>query len=244
MTVEDLEVANFELKKASCTDIKDDIQLRRTIKAMKSVMLILRNYGLDCPPVCCMRGMEATIFSMKELDDIWVAGPACDKIILPQTEAEILDFMKNDIHRLFNLLVLYDHYSREVLVKKAEYERQLRRSNKVVLPLSSEEKEPRDLEWDLLVLNSPAKQVGRRKSIVELLKDDEEEEFEPNSPFNRKSIALKDIDIESSIVSKLQYKSGRPKAFAERLRDAVDGEEDEVAVSGHRRPCINHQHCK
>lgn len=45
------------------------------------------------------------MFSMKKLDDIWVAGPACDKIILPQTEAEILDFMKNDMHRLFSLLV-------------------------------------------------------------------------------------------------------------------------------------------
>lgn len=45
------------------------------------------------------------MFSMKELDDIWVAGPACDKILLPQTEAEVLDFMKNDMHRLFSLLV-------------------------------------------------------------------------------------------------------------------------------------------
>lgn len=45
------------------------------------------------------------MFSMKELDDIWVAGPACEKILLPQTEAEVLDFMKNDMHRLFSLLV-------------------------------------------------------------------------------------------------------------------------------------------
>lgn len=56
LTVEDLEVANFELKKALCTDVKDDIQLRRTIKAMKSISMILRDYGLQCPPVCCMRG--------------------------------------------------------------------------------------------------------------------------------------------------------------------------------------------
>ncbi|KAG0334810.1 hypothetical protein BG004_000251, partial [Podila humilis] len=34
LTVEDLEVANFELKKGSCTGIKDEIQLRRTIRAM------------------------------------------------------------------------------------------------------------------------------------------------------------------------------------------------------------------
>ncbi|KAF9425137.1 hypothetical protein BGZ94_007806 [Podila epigama] len=138
MTVDNLEIANFELKKGMCTDIKDDIQLRRTIKAMKSIMLMLNKFSLDCPPVCCMRGVEATIFSVKKLDDIWVAGPACDKIILPQTEAEILDFMKNDMHRLFNLLVLYDRYSREVLVKKAEYERRLRRNNKVALTQLSE----------------------------------------------------------------------------------------------------------
>jgi hypothetical protein len=54
--VEDLEVANFELKKALCTDVKDEIQLRRTIKAMKSISMMLRDYGLQCPPVCCMRG--------------------------------------------------------------------------------------------------------------------------------------------------------------------------------------------
>ncbi|KAF9999157.1 hypothetical protein BGZ65_005444 [Modicella reniformis] len=175
MTVEDLEVANFELKKALCTDVKDGIQLRRTIKAMKSIMLILRKYELDCPPACCMRGMEATIFSLRKLDDIWVAGPACDKIILPQTEAEILDFVKNDMHRLFSLLVLYDQYSREVIVKKAEYERQLRRNNKVVLPLPSKEKESKDLEWDLLVLNSPA-QIDRGTT--------DEEDFPPNSPWD------------------------------------------------------------
>ncbi|KAF9111905.1 hypothetical protein BGX30_007420, partial [Mortierella sp. GBA39] len=140
LTVEDLEVANFELKKGLCTGVKDEIQLRRTIKVMKSIR------------------MEVAVFSMKELDDIWVAGPACDKILLPQTEAEVLDFMKNDL---------------DVLVKKAEYERQLRRGKKAVLPLSSEEKESRDLEWDLLVLNTPAKQAGRRKSIVDQLGDDE-----------------------------------------------------------------------
>ncbi|KAI7832175.1 hypothetical protein BC939DRAFT_97186 [Gamsiella multidivaricata] len=162
-----------------------------------------------------MRGMEATTFSMKKLDDIWVAGPACDKIILPQTEAEILDFMKKDMHRLFNLLALYDQYSREVLVKKAEYERRLRRGNKMALPLPSEEKESRDLEWDPLVLNSPTKQTGRRKSIMDRLKDDDEEDFPPNSPSNRKSIALKSIDVEGSIASKLRSKPGRPKAFAD-----------------------------
>lgn len=57
LTVEDLEVANFELKKGLCTDVKDEIQLRRTIKAMKSISMILRDYGLQCPPVCCMRGL-------------------------------------------------------------------------------------------------------------------------------------------------------------------------------------------
>ncbi|KAG0221220.1 hypothetical protein BGW41_007073 [Actinomortierella wolfii] len=191
MTVDNLEVANFELKKGMCTDIKDDIQLRRTIKAMKSIMLMLSKFSLDCPPVCCMRGVEATIFSVKKLDDIWVAGPACDKIILPQTEAEILDFMKNDMHRLFNLLVLYDRYSREVLVKKAEYERRLRRSNKVALTLLSEEEEGSgDLEWDLLVLNSPSKQAGRRKSILDQLKECDDEDLTPKSPSIRKSTAL------------------------------------------------------
>jgi hypothetical protein len=41
-----------------------------------------------------------------------------------------------------------------------------------VLPLSIEEKQLRDLEWNL-VLNTPAKQAGRRKSIVDQLGDDD-----------------------------------------------------------------------
>lgn len=230
LTVEDLEVANFELKKGLCTDVKDEIQLRRTIKAMKSISMILRDYGLQCPPVCCMRGMEATVFSMKELDDIWVAGPACDKILLPQTEAEVLDFMKNDMHRLFSLLFLYDRYSRDVFVKKAEYERQLRRGKKAVLPLSSEEMESRDLEWDLLVLNTPAKQAGRRKSIVDQLGDDEEE-FTLSSPSDPYSGALKRKDDEVNTASKSRSKPRKPKAFTDRVRDATDDEEDELADS-------------
>ncbi|GJJ71737.1 hypothetical protein EMPS_04094 [Entomortierella parvispora] len=225
MTVEHLELANFELKKALCTDVKEDIQLRRTIKAMKSISLLLRNYGLMCPPVCVMRGMEATIFSLKMLDDIWVAGPACDKILLPQMESEILDFMKNDMHRLFSLLMLYDRYSKEVLVKKAEYERRIRRGNRAILPPSNVEMES-DLEWDLLVLNSPAKQTGRRKSIMDQLKDDDEEGFALNSPSSRKSIELERTDIERSIASKLRSLPGKPKSFAERLKAAADAEED------------------
>ncbi|KAG0378345.1 hypothetical protein BGX24_004077 [Mortierella sp. AD032] len=208
MTVEDLEVANFELKKALCTEIQDDIQLRRTIKATKSIR------------------MEATAFSLKKLDDIWVAGPACDKVILPQTEAEILDFMKNDMHRLFSLLFLYDQYSREVLVKKAEYERQFRRSNKVVAPLPSEESEFRDLEWDLLVLNSPAKQAGRRKSIVEHLRDIDEDNSAPNSPYIRKSTSLDGVDTKGSIASRLRSVRSIQKTFEERLEDAAVDEED------------------
>ncbi|KAG0301597.1 hypothetical protein BGZ98_008202 [Dissophora globulifera] len=156
---------------------------------------------------------------------------ACDKIILPQTEAEILDFMKNDMHRLFNLLVLYDLYSKEAFVKKAEYERQLRRSNKVVSPVSPEEKECKDLEWDLLVLNSPAKQVGGRKSIMHQLKDDGEEDFAPNSPSNRKFAALKSIGVEGSTTPRLLSRQGRLKTFVERLKNAADDEEDEFAES-------------
>ncbi|KAF9912247.1 hypothetical protein EC991_000138 [Linnemannia zychae] len=223
MTVEDLEVANFELKKGMCTDIKDDIQLRRTIKAMKSIGAVLSDYGLDCPPVCCMRGMEATVFSMNKLDDIWVAGPACDKIILPQTEAEILDFMKIDMHRLFNLLFLYDRYSKDVLTKKAEYERQLRRGKKVCLPLPSEDKESLDVECDHLVLNSPAKQACRRKSIVEQLEDNEV--FGPKSPSTRNAVAFNshgglDVDVLRS-----RSKRGESKTFIERLKEAADENE-------------------
>ncbi|KAI1302677.1 hypothetical protein EDD11_005590 [Mortierella claussenii] len=179
LTVEDLEVANFELKEALCTDVKDDIQLRRTIKAMKSIR------------------MEATVFSMKELDDIWF---------------------------------LFDRYSRDVLVKKAEYEQQLRRGKTAVLPLSSQEKESKDLEWDLLVLNTPAKKAGRGKSILDQLEDDDEESA-PSSPSDRYSIALEKKDDEVNTASKSRSNLRKPKAFRDRLRDAMDDEADELADS-------------
>ncbi|KAF9381914.1 hypothetical protein CPB97_007495 [Podila verticillata] len=144
---------------------------------------------------------------------------------------ELTDFMKIDMHRLFNLLMLYDQYSKEVLVKKAEYERRLRRSNKVILQPPSEEKECRDLEWDLPMLNSPAKQAGRRKSIVEQLKDDDDEDFVSNSPSNRKSIGLKSTHAEGSIALKFRSKPGKPKTLAERLKSMADDEEDDFAES-------------
>ncbi|KAF9967093.1 hypothetical protein BGZ73_000691 [Actinomortierella ambigua] len=183
--LEDLEVANFELKKGLCTDVKDDIQLRRTIKAMKSI----------------------------ELEDIWVAGPACDKILLPQTEAEVLDFLKNDMHRLFSLLFLYDRYSKDVLIKKSEYERQISRGSKAGSPPSPEQ-ESKNKEWDLLVLNTPAKQAGRRKSIVDQLEDDYEE-FPPSSPSDRYSTVFNE-----------QPTPTVTNSFIERLTASVDDDED------------------
>lgn len=117
-----------------------------------------------------------------------------------------------------------------MFVKKAEYERQLRRGKKAVLPLSSEEMESRDLEWDLLVLNTPAKQAGRRKSIVDQLGDDEEE-FTLSSPSDPYSGALKRKDDEVNTASKSRSKPRKPKAFTDRVRDATDDEEDELADS-------------
>ncbi|KAG0025747.1 hypothetical protein BGZ82_009851 [Podila clonocystis] len=121
-------------------------------------------------------------------------------------------------------IVLYDQYSKEVLVKKAEYECQLRRSNNVVLSPPSEVEESRDLEWDLLVLNSPAKQAGRRKSIVEQLKDDGKEEFAPKFTIKSEFDELKSTNVEDGTASKLRSKPCRAKTFAERLKDTSDEE--------------------
>ncbi|KAG0041845.1 hypothetical protein BGZ83_001236, partial [Gryganskiella cystojenkinii] len=84
---------------------------------------------------------------------------------------------------------------------KAVYERRVRRGNKAILPPPYEEKEFGDLEWDLLVLNAPTKKSGRRKSILNQLKDDDKEDFVSNSPFNRKSSELESTDIKGSIAS-------------------------------------------
>lgn len=127
--------------------------------------------------------------------------------------------------------MFYERYSREVLVKKAEYERQLRRSNKVMSPLSSEEKESLDLEWDLLVLNSPSKQVSKRKSIVEQLTVVDDEDSVLKTPSKRNSMALKNHGFEGSVGYKLRSQSGRLKSFAERLKEVEDDDDDELAES-------------
>lgn len=81
------------------------------------------------------------------------------------------------------------------------------------------------------MLNSPAKQAGRRKSIVEQLEGDDEEVFAPNSPSDRNSVALKRNDNEENTVLKLRSKPSKPRTFTERLRDAANDEEEELADS-------------
>jgi hypothetical protein len=65
---------------------------------------------------------------------------------------------------------------------------------------------------------------------MEFLKDGDED-FVPNSPFNGKSIAITKTEVENIIVSKLRSKPGRPKTFAERLKDTANDKEDEFTNS-------------
>lgn len=81
---------------------------------------------------------------------------------------------------------------------------------------------------EAIIHECPAKQADRRKPIVEQLKVDDEEDFVPNPPSNRKSIALESTDIEGSIALKFRYEPGRPNAFTERMKDVADDEEDEL----------------
>lgn len=81
------------------------------------------------------------------------------------------------------------------------------------------------------MLNSPSKQASKRKSIVDQLNGVDDEDSVPNTLSNRKSMALKSYDIEGSIGYKLRSQPGRLKAFAERLKDAADDDDEEHVES-------------
>lgn len=56
LSVDGLEVANFEAKKGACSELDLAIQLRKNIKINKSILLQLERYGVGCPPILCIHG--------------------------------------------------------------------------------------------------------------------------------------------------------------------------------------------
>ncbi|KAF9374107.1 hypothetical protein BGX21_004236, partial [Mortierella sp. AD011] len=51
LTVDGLEVANFEAKKEAASNMDKAVQLRKNIKINKSILLELEKYNIECPPI-------------------------------------------------------------------------------------------------------------------------------------------------------------------------------------------------
>ncbi|KAG0252584.1 hypothetical protein BGZ95_006584, partial [Linnemannia exigua] len=66
-------------------------------------------------------GTSAVVVTLQKFQDIWVAGPACRTIALPESPDEVPRFLRWLVHALFNLLRHYDQYSREIRIKKLDY---------------------------------------------------------------------------------------------------------------------------
>ncbi|KAF9579038.1 hypothetical protein BGW38_004880, partial [Lunasporangiospora selenospora] len=104
LSVGKTQFGNGEAKRASTTPVDVKVQLRKNIKIARSVMLELNKYGLDCPPQLSLHGLQADVFRVEPWKGVYVAAPACDPIVLPNTEAAWNPFIENTAHHLKNLL--------------------------------------------------------------------------------------------------------------------------------------------
>ncbi|KAF8976097.1 hypothetical protein BGZ46_008573, partial [Entomortierella lignicola] len=122
LAVDGVEICNIEAKKENTSAADIAVQGRKNAKINKSILLQLEKYGIECPPFMNVHGMTATINSIKRLNDIWVVGPACDKIILPKTRMQVQFFLERDVYVLFNLLEYYHHFADNTYDAKQRYD--------------------------------------------------------------------------------------------------------------------------
>lgn len=59
LTVDGLEVANFEAKKETASNVDKALQFRKNIKINKSILLELESYNIECPPILDIHGTGA-----------------------------------------------------------------------------------------------------------------------------------------------------------------------------------------
>ncbi|KAF9355029.1 hypothetical protein BGX26_007059 [Mortierella sp. AD094] len=168
LTVDGLEVGNFEAKRESSSVLEAAVQLRKNAKINKSILLELEKYELECPPILNIQGLTATISKIVKYEDIWAVGPACSSIALPAKEEDVQFFLENGAQVLFNLLNDYHVYGQRALSAKRRYEY----TNRVKAQDSAVSAEARSamevLEWEKVVLHSPTKpSKERRPSLLE-----------------------------------------------------------------------------
>ncbi|KAF9902892.1 hypothetical protein BX616_001778 [Lobosporangium transversale] len=181
LTVDGMEVGNFEAKRGSCGPIDVAVQLRKNAKINKSILLELEKHGIGCPPLLNIQGTTATVIKIIKYEDIWVVGKACSPLVLPVASEDIQFFLQHGVFVLFNLLDEYHAYAQKAYAAKRLYEY----NNRVMvedIAVGVDLKSPMMvLEWERVVFHSPTKPRTRKSSLLQELaaaqdESDKEEE--------------------------------------------------------------------
>ncbi|KAG0051954.1 hypothetical protein BGZ83_003173 [Gryganskiella cystojenkinii] len=174
LSVDSIEIGNFEFKRASASKLEVACQLRKAIKINKSILLELDKYELECPPLLSVHGMSAIVFSIRKWDDIWVVGKASSTIVLPSTFDELRFFLRDSVHQLANLLEHYHEHAEHVhqFYQLHQYRKKGDDEEEAVSLAPTNVIET--LEWEQIVLHTPTK-VAKRPSVRERLQRAKEE---------------------------------------------------------------------
>ncbi|KAF9934844.1 hypothetical protein FBU30_010817 [Linnemannia zychae] len=115
-----VELNNFEAKKEGASAIDVLNQRSKSFKLTRSIMVELQErFQLGCPPGLTIHGLTADVVAVREWGSIYVAGRACQKLIIPATEEEWVPFLTYQASILKKLLELYDEMATEVMDKMA-----------------------------------------------------------------------------------------------------------------------------
>ncbi|KAF9402286.1 hypothetical protein BGX21_010638 [Mortierella sp. AD011] len=158
LTVDGLEIANFEAKRKGTGTTDLAIQLRKNSKIAKSIALELDHLGVDHPPILNIHGNTALISKLgKFKDDIYVVGRCASAIVLPELETELDMFLDHGIYVLWNLLMYFECYAQDVFKKKRKYDyKQRSEANEATVTAKPKFKEEY-LEWQKVVFHTPTK---------------------------------------------------------------------------------------
>ncbi|KAF9997084.1 hypothetical protein BGZ79_009189 [Entomortierella chlamydospora] len=158
LTVDGLEICNFEAKRKGTNATDVAIQLRKNSKIAKSIALELEHLGIGCPPILNIHGNTALVSKLEKYgDDIYVIGKCASTIVLPELETDLDLFLDHGVYVLWNLMTHLDDYARDVFKKKREYEYKQRSEVGEAIVMAESKPWAEYLEWQRVVFHTPTK---------------------------------------------------------------------------------------
>ncbi|KAG0325514.1 hypothetical protein BGZ99_000568 [Dissophora globulifera] len=174
LSVNAVEVGNFEFKRAGASKLEVACQLRKNIKINKRNLLELDKYELECPVLLSVHGMSAIVFRVRKWHDIWVAGKASSTIVLPSTFGELRLFLGDPVHQLSNLLDHYHEYAARADQSFQEYQYRKKGEDEEDTVSPAPKSVTETLDWEQIVFHTPTK-VAKQPSLLDRLKRAKEE---------------------------------------------------------------------